>query len=209
MNSRAGKQKRAQPKSKTSTWERLQDAKYRAAEKDEDAFDNYNEKMSKFRAKILEIDPRAEIIDLKQVRHFKCGKTHQMKYPWNPQNFKTHATSCTGPPKSAKFNGGGMQTMKTYFTAKPKRQRLPSLFQARLPVLVYTGTRTLLLGSTLTVLVLLVVGVPQLLTLHSNSTPRSTRSSQSLANNKSNLPNDRNGSGSMTQIMVLCSQHRV
>ena len=75
---------RRKPRVKTAIWERLQNLKYERGEAESAS------SAARFRSQILELDKYAVIEDSKSVRHFKCGKTFTMKYPFNTRNFETH-----------------------------------------------------------------------------------------------------------------------
>ncbi|KAF6746318.1 hypothetical protein DFP72DRAFT_1017300 [Ephemerocybe angulata] len=84
-------------------------------------------RLEKFIAKVLDIDPQAEIVDAKHVRHFKCGKTLSMKHPHNISNLRTHHRDCRGPPKRGKSWGGSMKTdaFANYFTVPKPATPVP------------------------------------------------------------------------------------
>lgn len=106
--------------SRSAIWERLQNKTIKPpAEKGEQRFED-------FKLKILGLDNYAEIQDAKNVRHLKCGKTLVMKYNYSTNNFKTHVAHCTGPPKSAKLPGGGMQSLSIAFQKQTRSVALPS-----------------------------------------------------------------------------------
>ena len=86
-----------------------------------------------FRSKILDLDERSEVINVKMVCHFKCGKMLQMKYAYNTRNFATHIVNCSGPPKSVKLPAGGMQTIGTFFQRKSSSSQSSSTLQTALP----------------------------------------------------------------------------
>jgi hypothetical protein len=67
-----------------------------------------------------------EIVDVKTVRHLKCGKDFAMKCSFNTQNFKTHVRACKGPPKTAKLPGGGMRSITYWFQPTAKSGSRPS-----------------------------------------------------------------------------------
>ena len=87
-------------------------------------FEPNPKKMQNFRAKILELDPKAEfsLTDIRVVRHFKCGEEKIMKEPYNIANFKTHIQSCKGSKKSQKRPGGGMSTINSMMNTWVKNQ---------------------------------------------------------------------------------------
>ena len=72
-----------------------------------------SEQYNRFQAKILAIDKYAEIVDIKTIRHPKCGKKLAMKAKFNTRNFKTHVVNCKGPTKAAKLtlSSGGMRSI--------------------------------------------------------------------------------------------------
>lgn len=76
-----------------------------------------SEQYNRFQAKILAIDKYAEIIDIKTIRHPKCGKKLAMKAKFNTQNFKTHVINCKGPTKASKLklSSGGMRSITHWF----------------------------------------------------------------------------------------------
>ncbi|KAF9459537.1 hypothetical protein BDZ94DRAFT_1381618 [Collybia nuda] len=103
--------------SSSAIWERLQNKTIKPlAEKDE--------RSEEFKLKILGLDKYAEIQDAKHVRHLKCGKILIMKYNYSTNNFKTHVANCTGPPKSAKLPGGGMQSLSIAFQKQTQASAL-------------------------------------------------------------------------------------
>ena len=85
-----------------------------------------SERYLAFQAKILALDKYAEIVDVKTVRHLKCGKDFAMKCSFNTQNFKTHVRACKGPPKTAKLPGGGMRSITYWFQPTAKSGSSPS-----------------------------------------------------------------------------------
>lgn len=106
---------RRKPRMKTAIWERLQNLKYEGGEATGTA-----SSAARFQSQILKLDKYAVIEDPKSVRHFKCGKTLTMKYPFNPRNFETHIAICQGPPKSSKLPGGGMMQINSFFKPAAK-----------------------------------------------------------------------------------------
>lgn len=98
-------------KSKSTIWARVRNEKHA-----EGAFASSLESLKDFERKIFALDANAHIIDIKTVRHIKCGKALSMKCPYNTGNFKTHVKNCTGPPKSLKgLSGAGMKPINTLF----------------------------------------------------------------------------------------------
>lgn len=73
-----------------------------------------------FKAKIRELDARAEFDNenVRFVRHSKCGEFKQMREPYHIGWFKTHVSRCKGPKVSAKLSGGGMPTIETMLKGK-------------------------------------------------------------------------------------------
>ena len=70
----------------------------------------------KFKRKITDLDPSAEIPDdpshVLSVKHFSCGSWFRMSVPYNTERLKTHVKSCTS---SATRGGmGGMKTLHKY-----------------------------------------------------------------------------------------------
>ena len=97
--------------SKSTIWSRLQREKYQNGD-----FEYKTTRMNNFRQKILEIDAQAYIQDSSNVRHFLCGETRKMKYPFNVQYFQKHVSTCKGSRKSGlKGASGGMNRLDTYF----------------------------------------------------------------------------------------------
>ena len=96
--------------SKSSIWARLQREKYQNGD-----FADKTTRMNNFRQKILQIDPQAYIQDSSNVRHFLCGETRKMKYPFNIQYFQKHVSTCKGSRKSG-LKGGGMNRLDNYFS---------------------------------------------------------------------------------------------
>ena len=88
-----------------------------------------------FQAKILALDKYAEIVNVKTVRHLKCGKELAMRHSYDTQNFKTHIRNCKGPPKTAKLPGSGMRSITHWFqpttTAKFSPSQLNLTFAQR------------------------------------------------------------------------------
>jgi hypothetical protein len=86
-------------------------------------FEPSSKKMQNFRAKILELDPKAEFspTNIRAVRHFKCGEEKIMKEPYNIANFKTHVQSCKGSKKSRKLPGGSMSTIDSMMNTWVKK----------------------------------------------------------------------------------------
>ena len=101
---------RRRGQSKSSIWARLQKEKYQNGD-----FEDKTIRMNNFRQKILEIDPQAYIQDSNNVRHFLCGETRKMKYPFNIQYFQKHVSTCKGSRKSG-LKGGGMNRLDSYFS---------------------------------------------------------------------------------------------
>jgi hypothetical protein len=97
----------------SAIWERLQNETKEPLMEKSKQFDEY-------KLQILALDKYAEIQDAKNVRHLKCGKILVMKYNYSTNNFKTHIGICTGPPKSAKLPGGGMQSLSIAFQKQTK-----------------------------------------------------------------------------------------
>jgi len=60
------------------------------------------DKFSRFKSKILKLDPRAEFLvggDVRMVRHSKCGGAKKQKSPYNTSYFADHVEKCQGPSK--------------------------------------------------------------------------------------------------------------
>lgn len=60
------------------------------------------DKLSRFKSKILKLDPRAEFLiggDVRLVRHSKCGGVKKQKAPYNISYFADHVKKCQGPSK--------------------------------------------------------------------------------------------------------------
>ena len=96
--------------SKSSIWARLRREKYHNGD-----FEDKTTRMENFRQKILQIDAQAYVQDSSNVRHFLCGETRKMKYPFNIQYFQKHVSTCKGSRKSG-LKGGGMNRLDTYFS---------------------------------------------------------------------------------------------
>ena len=97
-------------RSKSAIWQRRQNAKLALLRV---GLGNY--RFDGFEGRIHAIDSRAQVLDPKTVRHVKCGKSLQMKSPFNTHNFRTHVERCTGSSKSKKLCGAGMSTIDTFF----------------------------------------------------------------------------------------------
>ena len=93
---------RRRGQSKSSIWARLQREKY-----DNGDFEDKATRMNNFRQKILQIDAQAYIQDSSNVRHFLCGETRKMKYPFNIQYFQKHVSTCKGSRKSGLKGASG------------------------------------------------------------------------------------------------------
>ena len=76
---------------------------------------DHGERYLAFQAKVLALDKYAEIVNVKTVRHLKCGKELAMRHSYDTQNFKSHVRNCKGPPKTAKLPGGGMRSITNWF----------------------------------------------------------------------------------------------
>jgi hypothetical protein len=127
--SRVGKRSKSRGQSKSTVWERLQNHRHTFG-----TLRANNHKLATFRAKIARLDPHSEVIHGKLVRHFKCGKMHQMKYAYNVQNFETHITTCSGPSKNSKLPAGGMLSIHSYFQ-NPRTSETPSSSIVHMPCL--------------------------------------------------------------------------
>ena len=98
------------PIAKSTLWSRIQNRRFSVGD-----FVQSSERDTKFRNKILELDPNSTILDPKTVCHFKCGKELKLKEPYNTGNFKVHIENCKGTPKSHKLPAGGMKKIDTFF----------------------------------------------------------------------------------------------
>ncbi|KAJ3871400.1 hypothetical protein F5051DRAFT_433890, partial [Lentinula edodes] len=113
--------------SKSLTWVHQQNAKY----KKDPHYNSKNPKnrarMQKFLTKARRLDPFAEVIDSKRIRHSKCGKTGFQDAPFKLSNFQKHVKyHCNGNSKS---KGAGCHTITSFFSntgsgSQPQLQRI-------------------------------------------------------------------------------------
>ncbi|KAJ3911654.1 hypothetical protein F5877DRAFT_55051 [Lentinula edodes] len=109
--------------SKSAKWARKQNNIYESLKKNKD-YDPANAKhrssMRKLLIKVKRLDPHAEVVNPKTIRHSKCGKTHKLDAPFKLSNFRKHVQKhCNGKGNHA---GAGCKTISNFFKPIPAKE---------------------------------------------------------------------------------------
>jgi hypothetical protein len=103
--------------SKSSTWQRKQNAEYKQGLIDQD-----EDRLTEFHRKACEHDTHCEVIDTRTIRHSKCGKVLKMQMPYNLNNFKMHIKNhCNTTTCKGWKHGAGTETLKTLFARQSQQ----------------------------------------------------------------------------------------
>lgn len=115
--------------SRSAAWTRKQNEKYKQDKNYNASSRKLRARMRKFVTKVKRLDPHAEVVDSKHIRHSKCGKIGTQDAPFKLSNFQKHIKShCNGRAESA---GAGSHSLMRWFS-KPGMSQLSSALESRI-----------------------------------------------------------------------------
>ncbi|KAJ3738347.1 hypothetical protein EV360DRAFT_90574 [Lentinula raphanica] len=99
---------------KSSIWAREQNLRFQRTEGQNGSKDpKHYACMRKLLIKARKLDPHAEVITAKLIRHSKCGKNHKLDVPYKISNFRKHVKQhCNGKGNTA---GAGSRSIDSFF----------------------------------------------------------------------------------------------